>query len=929
MKPHFKFSTVSAAVAVCCFTSAGANPQNPQVLAGSATFSQHGAQLNVTNSANTIIRWDTFSVGANEMLRFAQPNASAAVLNRVSGGSASQLLGQIQSNGRVFLVNPAGVIVGAGARIDTAGFVASSLAMSDGDFLAGRLRFAQDGPAGLVRNDGLILGGGGLVALVGQQVQNNGHVASPGGNVVLAAGRQVELLDAYSPHIRVRLSPAVTDDVLHTVLQRGVLTTALPLGTDAAGVRTVGGRIMLYSAGDAQVDADARLDASAADGGKVMVVAGRDARVHGEVLATGTHQGGFIETSGTRALDVSGITVRATGAQPGTWLLDPLNIEVVTGAGMVSNGGATAFTPNGSNSQIGADLIAAQLDAGTNVILDTAVAGADAGNITISAPIVKTANNAASLTLTANNNITVNQNITLANNPTTGTSSGLNSTFTATAGGTFAIHNATVSAFNVNVNATSIERSGTQTNDFIFGFLFPTSGALNLTTTAGAVGTLANPVRFTNPDTAGRTWAINTTAAGAAGHVFIQPTATDYGTFGGTAIQTNAATTQTVRVNHTGTGTFSLYGSITGNDDWTLNSAGSFNSTNFGGGGNGGILTANSITATVAGNFGGTSAAATSPGTVFDTAAANGNITMTGGLFHGSGCGGDNLGFGVKPGTGTVTATSTGGGLCAGIGSIQLAHFGGDLLTSRYVLNFAGGSAGAYMRLKAGDGNLIVDSTTGFGTSLNDKEVLLQTLAAGKDILFQGGTVQGGRVEIRAARNVDNLAPGTAGFIQTNAFGGPHWRLVAGGGIGMTNPVEGQVNWVGSLVSGGVGSAGNMRIKFTGGSPRFGEVRTDAGSAQNINIESTVGVIFSIGQPGFASVIGGGAASQTANDAYSVNAGGSLHFDQFNNSMTAASFTSAVGGGVSQGTSGTSRWVSTTGTTSITANGGGMGSASP
>ena len=53
------------------------------------------------------------------------------------------ILGALQSNGRVFLINPNGITIGAGASIDVAGFVASTLNMSDGDFIAGRMRFSQ------------------------------------------------------------------------------------------------------------------------------------------------------------------------------------------------------------------------------------------------------------------------------------------------------------------------------------------------------------------------------------------------------------------------------------------------------------------------------------------------------------------------------------------------------------------------------------------------------------------------------------------------------------------------------------------------------------------------------------------------------------------------------------------------------------------
>src|SRR5438552_3663857 len=85
--------------------------------------------LNVTNSPGTIINWQGFSIGAGEVTHFIQQSSSSAVLNRVVGADISQIQGQLLSNGRVFLINPAGILIGAGAVIDTAGLVVSPLNM--------------------------------------------------------------------------------------------------------------------------------------------------------------------------------------------------------------------------------------------------------------------------------------------------------------------------------------------------------------------------------------------------------------------------------------------------------------------------------------------------------------------------------------------------------------------------------------------------------------------------------------------------------------------------------------------------------------------------------------------------------------------------------------------------------------------------------
>ncbi|MFA5123894.1 filamentous hemagglutinin N-terminal domain-containing protein, partial [Zavarzinia sp.] len=119
------------------------NPLNPTVIAGTASFNQAGSVLTVTNSNGAIINWDKFSIQAGETTHFAQTAASSSVMNRVLS-DPTVIYGTLSSNGRVFLVNPAGILVGPGGRVDTAGFVASTLNIRNEDFLAGRNLFIND-----------------------------------------------------------------------------------------------------------------------------------------------------------------------------------------------------------------------------------------------------------------------------------------------------------------------------------------------------------------------------------------------------------------------------------------------------------------------------------------------------------------------------------------------------------------------------------------------------------------------------------------------------------------------------------------------------------------------------------------------------------------------------------------------------------------
>ena len=139
-----------------------AQPSGAVAVHGQASYSTQGSQLTITtvNGAGTrhsAINWQAFSVLQGSATRFNQPDAASTSINRVLGGDPSKILGTLSSNGRLVLVNPAGITVGQGAAVDTAGFVASTLRMPDADALAGRLRFEGGLPGATLRVDGSVL----------------------------------------------------------------------------------------------------------------------------------------------------------------------------------------------------------------------------------------------------------------------------------------------------------------------------------------------------------------------------------------------------------------------------------------------------------------------------------------------------------------------------------------------------------------------------------------------------------------------------------------------------------------------------------------------------------------------------------------------------------------------------------------------------
>ncbi len=154
---------------------------------------------NGPGSNHSAINWQSFSISAGSSARINQPSAGSLSINRVSTNTPSALFGNLSSNGRLVLVNPAGITVGAGAVVDTAGFTASALRMTDANALAGRLRFgdavtAMGGAAGITVERRITARDGDIVLIAPQVTVGSGALMqAPNGSTMLAAGQQVEI----------------------------------------------------------------------------------------------------------------------------------------------------------------------------------------------------------------------------------------------------------------------------------------------------------------------------------------------------------------------------------------------------------------------------------------------------------------------------------------------------------------------------------------------------------------------------------------------------------------------------------------------------------------------------------------------------------------------------------------------------------------
>lgn len=168
-------------------------PSTPESIHGEASYSKEAEVLEITASDRSILHFQTFDIGKEERVHFIQPSKDSCVLNRIVGGKSSQILGKLDANGRVFLVNPEGIYFGPDSSVNVGSFIASSLNLRDEDFLAGNYRFLKEGnSSGSIICDGMISAEN-FVALLGPVVQNRGKIVADADKVVLGSGEKIVL----------------------------------------------------------------------------------------------------------------------------------------------------------------------------------------------------------------------------------------------------------------------------------------------------------------------------------------------------------------------------------------------------------------------------------------------------------------------------------------------------------------------------------------------------------------------------------------------------------------------------------------------------------------------------------------------------------------------------------------------------------------
>jgi filamentous hemagglutinin family protein len=466
-------------------------PQGGSVVGGRATIGTpaNGALTITQSSPNVVVNWNSFSVGQQNTVTFNQPSSSSAILNRVTGSTSSTIAGTIQANGQVYLVNPNGIAITPSGTINVGGgFVASTLGISDHDFLSGKRMFTGNGSSAVVSNAGKInVGRGGFVALLGGSVSNEGRINVPLGKVGIGSGESITLDLAGDGFMQVSVPTAATTNGRKALvdgsgrisaaggsieLKAATVKQAIRDAVNVSGtlsVRSVSGRsgaIVLGGGAGGNVNVGGRLSASAgrkasATNGGAITVTGHNVTLANNATIKATSKdanGGSISVTGaaisvgTAALDASGAngggTILIGGGQQGTGsLAHAETVDISAGATIRANatrdgnGGTVVAWSDGATS-VGGLLSAIGAGSGNGGTIETSGHQLDVTGIAVNA---SAPHGAAGTWLLDPYDLTVGSSATTATQSPTGT-------WTSNSGGSFVLNTDVDAALNAGTN---------------------------------------------------------------------------------------------------------------------------------------------------------------------------------------------------------------------------------------------------------------------------------------------------------------------------------------------------------------------------------------------------------------------------------------------------------------------------------------------
>jgi filamentous hemagglutinin family protein len=309
-----------------------AAPVGGQIVSGAGSISEAGAITTIRQSSPTLsLNWKTFNIAPQETVDFLQPSAASIAVNRIFDTNGSQILGHLNANGQVYLINVNGILFGQGAQVNVAGLVASTLNVSDLAMVGATRSFSGDSTASVVNAGTINTSSGGYVVLAGNHVSNQGTIIAQMGTVALAAGSAATLTFSGNSLLHMQ----VDQSVVNSVAENGGLIRA-----DGGQVfMTAGAKKTLLAS---VVNNSGVIQARSIENqdGNIVLLGGMQA---GQVLVGGTLDvsstsgtGGQIVATAQSVLVSDGASVQASGAAGGG--------TIAIGAGWEGGGGIDQAT---------------------------------------------------------------------------------------------------------------------------------------------------------------------------------------------------------------------------------------------------------------------------------------------------------------------------------------------------------------------------------------------------------------------------------------------------------------------------------------------------------------------------------------------------------------------------------------------------------
>ncbi|MBD2340994.1 filamentous hemagglutinin N-terminal domain-containing protein [Calothrix sp. FACHB-156] len=327
-------------------------------------ISRDGNTINITGGTkaqgNLFHSFEKFGVNADQTANFISNPSIQNILGRVTGGDASVINGLIQvtgGNSNLYLMNPAGIIFGSGARLDVPGSftatTANGIRFGDQWFNASgqnnyaalvgnpnAFAFTMSEPGAIINAGKLEVGEGKDLTLLGGTVANTGELKSSGGNITVAAipGEKLVRISQKGNILSLDVQQPLNNDTLPTnwnlpistlpkLLTGGNVGNATGIQVNDNGTVSLTGSGIKIESGD--IVSSGTINASGSSSGDIKLLADNTVQIRDTLLVKAD---GDLYIQGKEAININALK------NPLSWFQSGGNLSLVSDGVITSNG---------------------------------------------------------------------------------------------------------------------------------------------------------------------------------------------------------------------------------------------------------------------------------------------------------------------------------------------------------------------------------------------------------------------------------------------------------------------------------------------------------------------------------------------------------------------------------------------------------------